>query len=160
MELSEFERLMLSEILEIRQHLEPEEDYSEVIDALRDGYPPFYPDHHISPEMSTADIDVVNNVMEMYRRIQDAYENAGLEIPESAQCPGFDGNNQTRLYGFLRFQLEHQRWTHVIGSGDFPNSHGFQPNYGRMWATYSAIIKEKGPNVLSRDDAEAIIAAG
>ena len=160
MELSEFERLILSEILEIKQHLEPEEDYSEAIEALRDGYPPFYPDRYISQELSTADIDVVNNVMEMYERIQDAYKNAGLDIPESAQCHGFDGNNQNRLYGFLRFQLEHQRWTHVSGRGDFPNSHGFQPNYGRMWATYSAIVKERRPIVLNRDEAEAIIAAG
>lgn len=140
--------------------IKPENDHSMTIEALRSGYPDYYNLDVIDDELAANDAKYVRDVFAMYDRIQRALKDAGEEVPEKAKCPGFDGNNESALHGFAIFLLEYGNWAQVQGRGDFPNSHGMQPDYRSMLSIFSAMIEHRDPDELTADEAHVILAAG
>lgn len=160
MKLTAFERCILAEVLEIKDKVFGTSDYEPQIEALRDGYPGFYNLDYISEEVSDSDTNFVFEVLDMYQILQTTFLDANEELPENAKLAGFDGNHETQLVGFLRYMLRNGRWNHIIGAGDYPNSHSFQPDYRSQLRAFRDCVADRSPRTLSVDEARTIISAG
>jgi uncharacterized protein YfbU (UPF0304 family) len=158
--LTPFERQMLIELKEIRQLLSNNLESERTIEALQNGYVDYYGLNYLDDELSGEDARFVVDVFQMYLRIQDAFKTAGAEIPDFANCRGFDGNNQSALFGYAQFLIDNGLWVHLGVAGDFPNSHGTQPAYREMLSECRRFLENRVGAELSTEEAESILNLG
>ena len=120
--LTPVERLQLTNQFLILEKLDPTnaEQYAKNRTILEDGYTLLYSElfQGIGDEMSVADCRYVYDVLDMYRALRHSYEELtdkeGLTLND-VRFHGFDGNNETNYYVFIRFlQEEGRRWTETL----------------------------------------------
>ena len=141
------ERIILVHQMEIKKALGEDVD-DEFLDALIGGYSQHYSfgDMYISKdELSDDAMDFVQNTLEMYADLQRSYRESGekdIELEESLQFPGFDGNAGDGHLGYLGFLVKHGRFTYVqpLDKGYPINSHHIVTHiYERMLKAYESI---------------------
>ncbi len=143
MSLSKFDRLLLIQLLELRQEINSNNDFREGIEALSSGYSGFYPMFdYIADELPNEVKDYVFDTLEMYDWCQHVLREADGSVPREALFPGFDGNARVGpegAYGFAVFLVETaHRYSSIEYAGDRLNSHGSEPDYRAMVATWKA----------------------
>ncbi len=112
MKLSRLERLMLSNQYRILEKLYPDEadGYEKARLVLERGYTLHYSWQmdHIEDEIAEGDCREVLDILEMYRVLTDSYNNledkSGLDETK-VRFPGFDGNNEAALLGYVRYLI-------------------------------------------------------
>jgi uncharacterized protein YfbU (UPF0304 family) len=116
MELSKKDRIILINQYHILSLLDPENssDYEETIEILQRGYTIFYSkvDEWVSEDMSVDDGHFVIQILNIYRQIE-GYKLKNPDDKEVSEHPysvfsGFDGNEESRFFGFTRFLIEKQ----------------------------------------------------
>lgn len=116
MELSKKDRVILINQYRILSHLDPDSSsrYEELIEILESGYTIFYSmvDDYVSEEMSVDEGHFVTEILNIYRHIED-YKRKNPDDQEVAGhpyavFPGFDGNEEGKFFGFVRFLIEKQ----------------------------------------------------
>lgn len=149
MELTKKDRVFLINQYRILLHLDPENKshYEELIEILQNGYAIFYSDidEWVFEEMSIDDGDFVIEILNIYRHIED-YKRKNPDDKEVTEhhyaiFPGFDGNEEGKFFGFVRFLIEKQdKWGEQKAywrKTDGLNSHAPMVNkYKRMIAVW------------------------
>jgi uncharacterized protein YfbU (UPF0304 family) len=144
---SYWERTYLAHLMEIKKLLGADID-EKLLDALKNGYPKFYPSegyHVTKKELSEEDMEFVMQVLEMYRDLQYGYRESAekdSEIEKTVIFEGFDGNAGDGHLGFLHFLVKHDLYTYVkpLDKGHAINSHSHVTSiYQRMLAEYKSI---------------------
>jgi uncharacterized protein YfbU (UPF0304 family) len=152
--------MFLIELLETQKLVNPEFDKGMQLEALRNGYPDFYGLEYIVGELSHDQTEYAFDVLFMYERIQDALRNEDGSVPTEARCPGFDGNYEAIICGFVRFLADNGRYAHIVGrDGDYPNSHGGQPDYRAMLGRFDAMVHDRSPRDLTPEEARELLAS-
>lgn len=128
--LSEVERLQLVNQFEILEKLDPDhaKSYAEKREILERGYTILYGEVFqgiFSEEMSMDECNYVFDVLDMHRALIQSYDlledKAGL-TPEDVAFRGFDGNNESKRYGFALHLREAGKWQESLSKGSL-NSH-------------------------------------
>ncbi|KZN50017.1 YfbU family protein [Pseudoalteromonas luteoviolacea] len=115
MNLSQQERLQLINQFEILS-IQNENDashYQELIKILQSGYTIFYNQvfQHLSEEMSEESCQLVLNILDLYRAIEDTRARTAckeLDDHHRSTFLGFDGNGETEYMCFARFLVVEQ----------------------------------------------------
>lgn len=133
------ERLILANQYEILGHLNSDPSAKRLAENLRNGYEFLYRDiiESVSPEMDQQSIEFVLDTLSMYQEIKNSWNELGkpseIKVTE-VEFPGFDGNNEGRLYGFARALAEDNRFNEQLGPQG-KNSHSVKVStYRRMLA--------------------------
>jgi len=138
MELTDAERLILSNQYQLLAKLEDDDHYALMAETLRRGYKWLYDEYleqSLWPNVDDDKAEFVVDVLDIYSAMKSSYgeleDKSGIEARE-VEFPGFDGNNEADLMGFANFLLKHGRFDDVLNKGG-NNSH--MPTveiYGRM----------------------------
>lgn len=108
MELTDAERLILSNQYQILAKLENDDQHAMVADALRRGYKWLYEGYleHLQPNLDNDKAEFVISVLDLYSGLKGSYEiltdKSGIEARQ-VEFPGFDGNIEPDLMGFANF---------------------------------------------------------
>jgi uncharacterized protein YfbU (UPF0304 family) len=128
MELTDAERLILSNQYQLLAKLEDDEHYALMAETLRRGYKWLYDEYleqTLWPNVDDDKAEFVVDVLDLYSSMKASYgeleDKSGIEASE-VDFPGFDGNNETDLMGFANFLLKHGRFDDVLNEGG-NNSH-------------------------------------
>lgn len=119
MELTDTERLILSNQYQILAKLENDDQYAMMADTLRRGYKWLYDDYleHLQPNLDNDKAEFVISVLALYSDLKGSYDDltdkSGIEARD-VEFPGFDGNNETDLMGFANFLGKHGRFEDVL----------------------------------------------
>lgn len=117
MTLSQSERLVLYNQYEILKQLSKDEHdikhYEAVQTSLQYGYSRNYfifSEHICEDEFDTEKMDFVYSVLDMYRCLNDSYNNLAIHDKEqidplSVNFPGFDGNNECEYLTYVEFLI-------------------------------------------------------
>ncbi|WP_288497705.1 YfbU family protein [uncultured Acinetobacter sp.] len=134
-ELSDKERLFLSNQYEILGTLKDDDFYLRLAEQLREGHKWLYEQSFDSlyenfPEESS---ELVIDILQVYEALQDSYDALAekSDISEyDVKFAGFDGNNETDFMGFVDALKESNRFVSVIEAGTrnshFPKVHTYQ----------------------------------
>lgn len=165
MEFTPQQRALLINQFEILKAIEPEraKDHDEKIEILANGYSIFYDDViWVSDDMPEDDCRFVLDVLSMYRSLEAFFR----DNPDSpalseyySRYRGFDGNDETNLYGFARFLIETQgKFQEQRDNPEFEfNSHSHVAGqYQRMVAAWERADKKYQ---LTADEVDAIVGA-
>jgi hypothetical protein len=165
--LSQMERLLLSNQYKVLEALYPEEasDYAHAREIVERGYALEYPqllrsvDHEVPSETSEHVLEVLN----MYRAL--AFSNEGL--PKAEQLPasavgviGFDGNNESDELSYARyFTRGGEKFSELTDEGkrEIPNCH--HPTRDMYVRMLRAWVASAAKNELTRPDIDRILAA-
>lgn len=141
MDLSKAERLILRNQYEILKRVDPDsaERCEKLIEILSWGYKALYweLDQWMTEEMEESDGLFVFDVLDMYTALECFYQdNPGSDVATRplARFRGFDGNNESRLFGFAVFLKNDHKFRGVLGAEGLDlNSHAPSvPAYSRM----------------------------
>jgi len=128
MELTDAERLILSNQYQILAKLDNDEHYALMAETLRRGYKWLYDEYleqTLWPNVDDDKAEFVVDVLDLYSTMKASYseleDKSGIQASE-VEFPGFDGNNETDLMGFANFLLKHGRFDDVLNKGG-NNSH-------------------------------------
>ncbi|WP_334666562.1 YfbU family protein [Streptomyces cyaneofuscatus] len=128
MELTDAERLILSNQYQILAKLDNDEHYALMAETLRRGYKWLYDEYleqSLWPNVDDDKAEFVVDVLDLYSTLKASYseleDKSGIEARE-VKFPGFDGNNEGDLMGFANFLLKHGRFDDVLNKGG-NNSH-------------------------------------
>jgi uncharacterized protein YfbU (UPF0304 family) len=146
------ERRQLANQHEILEKLDPNNaDYhSKCQTILEKGYTLLYGEvfQSVGEEVSEDDCKFVYDVLDMYRDLIRSHEaltdKAGVDA-DDVRFPGFDGNNETELFGFIRFLKEQGLWEETLASSGL-NSHSETiTRYQKMLKNHKAIRDKYDP---------------
>lgn len=165
--LTDFERIVLINQLELRKAVSKSRDFDEAITILSNGYEIFYDQAvgGIYEPMRPDDGKFVLDVLDMFRAIDNFItrhpEDKEISEMRGTRFAGFDGNNETEYMAFTRFLIEKQRKFQEqvpnAAQTDTFNSHlQMIPRYRQQLAVWKA-AKEK--HDLARDEVIAIAKA-
>ncbi|MFD2628718.1 YfbU family protein [Oceanobacillus kapialis] len=152
MEISKAERLILANQFRILAESNPQDKHLIRAEILERGYEALYNDeifNLLSEEMDQEEGDFVIDVLSMYRGIDDSYENLQDKQNLSEReitFPGFDGNYETRYYGFTKFFIQdYSRFAEIDErcNGNFNSHRELIPKYRRMLETWNQIPSEE-----------------
>jgi uncharacterized protein YfbU (UPF0304 family) len=139
------ERLILSNQFAILEKVDPNqaEFYHQAQEILQYGYEAEYSRlwDYISPdEFTRHQSEEVNNILEMFRSLADAYgtleDKAGIE-PHNISFLGFDGNNESDQMAYARFlRDELHAWESVL-TRDLNSHHPTLDRYRQMLTRYT-----------------------
>lgn len=128
MELTDTERLILSNQYQLLAKLENDDHYALMAETLRRGYKWLYNEYleqSLWPNVDDDKAEFVVDILDIYSAMKASYEQledkSGIEARE-VEFPGFDGNNESDLMGFANFLLKHNRFDDVLKKGG-NNSH-------------------------------------
>lgn len=128
MELTDTERLILSNQYQLLAKLENDDHYALMAETLRRGYKWLYDEYleqSLWPKVDDDKCEFVVSVLDLYSTMKSSYEaledKSGIEAHE-VEFPGFDGNNETELMGFADYLQKHRRFEDVLQKGR-KNSH-------------------------------------
>jgi len=117
--------------------------YSRTLEVLEDGIVSEYDGifNNVDKEgMTRGNARFVIDVLAMYEDLKMSAKQLALEgLEDSLSFPGFDGNNDPDLLGYVRHLVKHQRFAHVKPRDLSYNSHGLHPHYSGMLSRYTAI---------------------
>jgi uncharacterized protein YfbU (UPF0304 family) len=165
LKLSRVERLILVNQFKILQRLDPQEAkaYERWSEILENGYELEYGDifrHVYEGTLSDEQSREVMDILDMHRALERAYDaledKAGIE-EYGVRFSGFDGNNETDQFGYLRHLRETGRWTEFKLRDD-GNSH--MPTLGRYRAMLAVWRTTRDKHELTKDDVSRISNAG
>lgn len=152
-DLSKKERLNLANQFKILEALYPEqaEDYARQRRAFELGFALHYSDafEGMDEETSAEECREVLDILDMFVVMQRAFESLGRPgtvDPEDLKFRGFDGNNETKQYLYVRYLFDLGRYESLHGQGHFDdlNSHApMLPQYCGMLETWRSISVEK-----------------
>lgn len=164
MELTRTERLLLFNQYRILELLDPrDKTHAQHAEILARGYTRLYPlelFRHIGEETSPEVCDEVTEVLQLFRLLQNAYQDL-RDKPNVAggaiQFEGFDGNEEGAHYGYASFMIEDLgRWSE--SRLESLNSHCPRlPKYRRMIEAWKAC---EAPQQLTARDVLRIVDAG
>jgi uncharacterized protein len=120
MQPSHIERVILANQYKILSLLDPDyaDEYDLVREALEHGFESRYMEafhNTVHEDALTRDESIlVIDAMDLYTALQVSYEKLEDEEKEGIDdrrldFPGFDGNNETKLYAYCRFVVEQER---------------------------------------------------
>jgi uncharacterized protein YfbU (UPF0304 family) len=151
MDLSEKDRLIISNQLKILEKLYPEEAdyYSTHRKAIEQGYKLHYNwlVEHFYDEMSQEECREVLDILEMYRAITFSYrrltDKNGID-EKQIRFKGFDGNNEGKQFGYaLYFIVDLKRYDELRYGVEYPDFNSGTPMLDRykkmlkLWEGYS-----------------------
>lgn len=161
------ERLILANQYEILEHLDADQAkyYIHLKDALTSGYELEYgrlTSAFEDPGMTIDECREVSDILEMHRTLvfshRELKDNAAGIDPDDVQFGGFDGNEETRQFGYYRFIKDENKYGELTPP-DGGNSH--HPTLGRYRRMLRAFRDVRNPGRgLSADEIKAVIAAG
>jgi len=164
--MTKLERLMLANQLLILERLAPDEAecYAPMRKALIEGYSLHYEDalqmfHDDLPEEQCRE---VLDVLAMYRAITNTIAKLKpddeLRDHYRARFPGFDGNNEGALMGYVRyFIVDLDRYEELRYGADNPsfNSHApMLPAYRKMLTDWKGLGQQ---HEMTRDDLTSVL---
>lgn len=151
--LSKVERLLLRNQYLILKKLYPDQDFDNELEILQDGHELYYEElfNAIYSGASFEDGDFVADVLEMFRDIEHWLRaNKGSRANEEPlhHFMGFDGNNESELFGFTKYVLLKrgfwQELRQYARSTDNFNSHMvMRPTYERMRSKWREIGRRR-----------------
>lgn len=162
MELSIKERLMLSNQFRILEALYPDEAdvYSERRIAIEEGYELHYaPDHIYAETLTPEECREVLDILNMYRALHFSTlrdeDPVNLSV-DDVQFPGFDGNNEGTLMGYVEYFVVKLGRFEELNTGSF-NSHAqMLGRYRRMLNVWKEAANK---HELTQQEAEQILNA-
>lgn len=126
--LTDAERVIIANQLEILSILKKDPSYDSMADDLRSGYSFLYNQYfesHIQPELSSDDVRHVLDILDIFGFMKTAFDSlpdkTGISDSD-VEFGGFDGNNESTYLGFAHALLKHGRFKHVLGEA-VKNSH-------------------------------------
>jgi len=162
MDLSESERLILSNQYRILEHLYPEEagTFAEHRKIVEDGYTLNYEEisRHIFDGLSMEECREVLDILSMHSVLHFSYQ--GLDDKEgiTIRFSGFDGNSETKQMSYTRFYIEElHRFAELIEiaqSDDFNSHHPTLRRYRLMLGEWNQCTDK---NNLTREEISRII---
>lgn len=156
MEFTDVERVILANQYEILGKLGDEQAYLDLAENLRDGHEWIYNQKiSVSPIFTKEQSDFVASILELYRVIQNSFDDLsdkGSLTEDRVKFPGFDGNNEGEYKRFFSALVENDQFAQVKAN---TNSHM------RKVSTYKNMLDKweslgKG-YTLSLDDIETIL---
>jgi uncharacterized protein len=160
------DRLILSNQFKILAALYPDDAqyFERAREVFESGYEQLYAwySEHINSEiMSEDESHEVFDILNMYQDLQYSFEKlsdkAGINA-DGIRFPGFDGNNEGKQIGLLRFLVEQEKkYEYINHSSDNLNSH--MPTldiYRRMLAPWRALDRR---TPFGKDDIIKILSA-
>lgn len=164
--LSVAERLIIRNQLRILEKvdLNESEGYAVLAEILENGYRGEYgriTQWCLFDGLSEDECEEVREILYLYRRLQEAYEDLGRpdEIEERELVfGGFDGNNETTQMGYLRFIRERLEEYKTVKIRDYNSHMPSIDKYRRMLQEWQQIDKRFDP--LSVDEIRRILDAG
>jgi uncharacterized protein YfbU (UPF0304 family) len=152
-ELTEKERLSYILQLEILEKLSPKEHrYTELKDALSNGYPYHYSDM-VDFFLSKNDLSIEENILvldilDMYRGLIFSANKIGWKDMEKVTFPGFDGNNPTeaKMCIYVRYLIEELgRYDEIkkFSNMDYNSHSEMLPKYKRMLSLFNEIPQQE-----------------
>lgn len=118
-----------------------DKNYEVLSEIVRSGYTREYYrlNEWFYAEMSSGDQELVIDILTLYDALQSSVP-PGAAIPPEVKFPGFDGNNESSLYGYLRFVVAVDgKFTHVATGPTGLNSHApMEARYRRMLSVWKA----------------------
>lgn len=160
--LTDVERLILANQYEILSKLSKDDTYALWAEALRDGHEFLYSQcfERLSPNLSEQKTQHVLDILSIYRALRLSYEKltdkSGIDASD-IEFIGFDGNNESDLYGFALALAKSGRFTESLGEYG-KNSHSQTTDiYERMIQRWRELGKPNAP--YSRKTIEEILAA-
>jgi len=162
MELSEKDRLILSNQYEILEKLDPDqaERYQRLREILQRGYSAEYGEMiSLSDPLSTEECKEVSSIIEMHRQLQrcnEVLDPSSRVDPKSLKFDGFDGNEETAYYLYATFLVETlKRWSE-FASIELNSHHETLDGYRRMLEQWEA---SESKYKLTASDIGRIVAA-
>lgn len=119
MELTDAERLILSNQYQLLAKLEDDDHYALMAETLRDGHKWLYKQYfeHLQPPMDDDKATFVLDVLDIYRAMKHSYrdlkDKSGIDA-DDVEFPGFDGNNEAELLNFADALLKHRRFQDTL----------------------------------------------
>lgn len=161
------ERWILVNQYRILEHVHPKEanSYQLAAEALERGYEHEYEHyaHIMSDEegaLSKQQCLEVYDILDMFRALQSAYrdleDQSGIEQRDII-FEGFDGNNETKFYGYSNYLARQEKYTESLGKYGI-DSH--RPTLHRYRPMVVAWKHSSEQYELTRDDLVRIIDAG
>ena len=167
-QLSKVERALLIHLLQIRSALEGKEKYARPIEILREGYSLWYWEvlEGVDDEVPVAACRFVRSVLQMYQAIERYKSRTGdnLEEEDLSSFAGFDGNSETALMAFARFEIERRGYWDELKpyapATDTFNSHDpMRSTYEAMLRVFDSLPSSSRVE-LTKPDVDRILAAG
>lgn len=166
MDLSRFQRLLLSNQLRILEQVDPEraDYYAEKRKVFEWGFELAYDwktENIHKDTVSADDCTFVLDVMSMYEHLQRAHKKHNPSEVNQIEVTfsGFDGNQESGLYSFTNFLVEDQgKYEYLSLGSDGLNSHmPMRSAYERMVEAWE---ESEDKYNLSEQDLERIVQAG
>jgi DNA protecting protein DprA len=147
--LTPLERLQLANQFEILEKMKPEEaeHYASLREIVERGYTIRYEEvfNGIYDEMSLDECKYVYDVLDMHRALINSFnelkDKQGLTA-EDVKFKGFDGNNESKRHGFVRYLQKEGLWTETLVAD--LNSHSMMTMklYPRMLRNFEPIKQQ------------------
>jgi uncharacterized protein YfbU (UPF0304 family) len=152
------ERLQLAQQHEILEKLDPDnaEHHAKCREILQNGFTLLYGEvfQDIYEEVDQDACEFVYDVLAMYRDLMRSYDamvdKAGIEL-DDVRFAGFDGNNESRLYGFIKFLKGQGLWDEPLATSGMNSHYPTIGRYQKMLANYKAIRDKYDPMAKSHD---------
>jgi uncharacterized protein YfbU (UPF0304 family) len=152
MELTENERLIISNQLLILEKLDPDEadGYQRQRKAVEEGYALHYGDlaAHLYTELPAEDCREVLDILDMYRAMANAVRSLGMPLAVdgwSTAFPGFDCNEEERQHSYAQYLLGDLGRFRELSDGaehlDLNSHSPMLPRYRRMLALWRSYPK-------------------
>lgn len=160
--LTDAERLILANQYAILGHLEDSKEYKRLAENLRNGYEYLYRDmlYWLNPEMDKETTEFVIDTLSMYRALKRSWEKLGKpdDIAErDIKWPGFDGNNEGKLYHFTRALAEANLFDELLGPSGV-NAHAeYEETYRNMLPAWQALGDAR--QIMTAEQIKQVLAA-
>lgn len=150
MDLTHKDRVMLSLVLQILEKLDPDgaEYLQKYRTAIESGYELHYNDlEHIYKDTRSVDeCKEVLNILDMFRALKFSYDALAPDEqstikPRDISFFGFDGNNETKQFGYADYFINTLGRYEELSSIDLNSHMPSLPVYGRMLAEYEQTAK-------------------
>lgn len=122
LDLTDKERLFLSNQYEILGILKNEDHYLLLAEQLREGHKFLYQQsfNSLYENLPDENAELVLNILQVYEALKDSYntlsDKSGITI-QDVSFPGFDGNNEPELIGFVDALRKMNRFVSTIEAG-------------------------------------------
>lgn len=127
LDLTDKERLFLSNQYEILGTLKNEDHYLLLAEQLREGHKWLYQQsfNSLYENLPDEDAELVLNILQVYKALQTSYnalsDKSGISL-QDVSFAGFDGNNESELMGFVDALNRAHCYSSIIQTGVL-NSH-------------------------------------
>lgn len=147
--LTDVERLILANQLQILSKLENDSSYAEVAKQLREGHEWLYLQNlHVFDNLPAKKAKFVLDVLNLYEDLIRSYEaltdKDGIE-KSALVFPGFDGNHESDLLLFLGALFDEKRYLQVLENNDLNSHMPMVSIYERMLYEHELLGSPRAP---------------